>query len=89
VRRERSARKRKEVMDEYFAAVLEGYRSETEIDDAALAQLPLFINVEFMGCIVEIVRDNLDRGKELRYLKKCIEMDIPYAGIFKYRRWCL
>jgi len=86
VRGERSAHKRRQRMGEYFAAILEGYRSETELDDAILARLPLFINVVLMEHAAEIIRDNLDRRKELRYLKKCIEKDIPYAGIFKYRK---
>ena len=89
VRNERSARKRKKFMDEYFAAVLAGYRSETDIGDDALALLPLFIDVTLMGHIVEIIRDNLERRRGLRYLRKCLEKGIPYAGIFKYRKWSL
>jgi len=89
IRGECSAHRRKQRMDEYFSTVIAGYRSETEIDAAVLEQLPLFINVNLMEDIAEIIRENLDRGKELRYLRKCLEKDVPYAGIFKYRKWCL
>jgi len=89
IRGERSARKRRQFMDDYFQTVLKGYRSETEVDDAMLARLPLFIDATLMEHIIEIERDKLDRRKELPCLKKCLERDIPYAGIFRYRKWCL
>ncbi len=50
---EPDAAKRQKFMDEYFNQCLEGYRSETEIDDAMLEQLPLFIQVNLMEWIVD------------------------------------
>lgn len=85
---EQDADKRKKFMEDYFETVLAGYRSETQIDNAMLEKLPLFIKVGIMEGIVdafEVMRNNgeepeCDEG--LSYLIKCMEDDIPYMGFF-------
>jgi len=85
---EKHASKRKQFMDEYFATVLAGYRSETSIEDAMLEKLPLFINVNIMEGIVdafEVMRNNGEEpecDEDLSYRIKCLEDDIPYKGFF-------
>jgi Ser/Thr protein kinase RdoA (MazF antagonist) len=85
---EPDAGKRKKFMDDYFKTALEGYRSETRIDDSMLEQLPLFIKVTLMEQIVdefECMRNNGEEpevDEELSYCIKCLEDDIPYVGFF-------
>ncbi|MCH1624465.1 phosphotransferase enzyme family protein [Ferdinandcohnia quinoae] len=81
-------KKRREFMKDYFTIILDGYRSETEIDDNMLNQLPVFINATIMENIVdryEVMKNNeIDPvcDEELMYLIKCLEDDIPYKGFF-------
>ncbi|MBU9722816.1 MULTISPECIES: phosphotransferase enzyme family protein [Bacillaceae] len=85
---EHDADKRKKFMEEYFATVLAGYKSETNIEIPMLDKLPLFINVTVMENIIdtfEVMRNNneeLEVDEELTYLIKCLEDDIPYKGFF-------
>ena len=85
---EPDADKRKKFMDDYFEIVLEGYRSETKIEDSMLDQLPLFIQVCDMENIVDYFEVIQNSGEEPRsdevmsYLIKCMEEDIPYKGFF-------
>ncbi|TCZ76541.1 aminoglycoside phosphotransferase [Paenibacillus albiflavus] len=85
---EPDAGKRKKFMEDYFEIVLEGYRSETKLEDSMLNMLPLFININIMENIVELFKDMRDNGEELEcdevlsYLIKCLEDDIPYQGFF-------
>lgn len=85
---EQDAGKRKKFMDDYFKTVLEGYRSETRIDDTRLDKLPLFIKVTLMENIIdafEVMQHNGEGpvcDEELSYLIKCLEDDIPYKGFF-------
>lgn len=85
---EPSIPKRRQFMIECFATVLEGYRSETEISNQMLENLPLFIKVNLMESIIdafEVMRYNGEKLKcdeDLSYLIKCIEDDIPYMGFF-------
>ncbi|AIQ57943.1 aminoglycoside phosphotransferase [Paenibacillus borealis] len=80
--------KRKEFMDEYFATVLAGYRSETGIESAVLEQLPLFIQATLMESVVdafEVMRNNggePECDERLSFLIKCLEDDILYNGFF-------
>ncbi|MFC3746943.1 phosphotransferase enzyme family protein [Paenibacillus sp. GCM10012306] len=80
--------KRKAFMDDYFKVVLEGYRSETQLEQAMLSQLPLFIQTHLMENIVDIFEYKRHAGEEpkcdeeLSYLIKCMEDDIPYFGFF-------
>ena len=85
---EPDAGKRKKFMEDYFQTILEGYRSETRIDDSMLDQLPLFIQVNLMENIVdafEVMRNNGEApvcDENLAYTIKCLEDDIPYLGFF-------
>ncbi len=80
--------KRKEFMDNYFETVLEGYKSETEIENLMLDKLALFIQVTLMEGVVdafEVMRNNGEEpecDEELSYRIKCLEDDIPYLGFF-------
>lgn len=85
---EQDVGKRQKFMEDYFETVLAGYRSETEIENAMLEKLPLFIKVTIMENIVdafEVMRNNGEEPEcnaELSYLVKCMEDDIPYEGFF-------
>ncbi|CAH8770836.1 phosphotransferase enzyme family protein [Paenibacillus dendritiformis] len=85
---EPDAGKRKTFMDAYFKTVLAGYRSETNLEDSMLDQLPLFIQVCVMENIVASFEDMQNSGEEpecdeeLSYLIICMEDDIPYYGFF-------
>jgi Ser/Thr protein kinase RdoA (MazF antagonist) len=85
---EPDAGKRKKFMDDYFETVLEGYKSETKIEDSMLERLPLFIQVTLMENIVDAFEGMHNTGEEpecdeeLSYLIKCMEDDIPYKGFF-------
>ncbi|ANY76772.1 aminoglycoside phosphotransferase [Paenibacillus ihbetae] len=85
---EPDAGKRKAFMDDYFETVLEGYRSETKLEDTMLDQLPLFIQACVMENIVDAFEVMHNTGEEpgcdeeLSYLIKCMEDDIPYIGFF-------
>ncbi|WP_233530925.1 phosphotransferase [Paenibacillus alkalitolerans] len=86
--REQDAGKRKKFMDDYFKTALEGYRSETKIEDSMLDKLPLFIKVTLMENIVDEFECMWNNGEEpkcdewLSYCIKCLEDDIPYMGFF-------
>jgi Ser/Thr protein kinase RdoA (MazF antagonist) len=85
---EQDAGKRRKFMDDYFETILEGYRSETSIENSMLDKLPLFIKVSLMEGIAdafEIMRNNGEKpecDERLSYLIKCMEDDIPYTGFF-------
>jgi len=85
---EPDAGKRKNFMDDYFRTVLEGYTSETKIEDLMLDKLSLFIQITLIENIVdafEVMRNNgeeLKCDEELSYRIKCLEDDIPYLGFF-------
>jgi len=85
---EPDADKRKVFMDNYFETVLDGYKSETLIENSMLDKLPLFIQVNLIENIVdafEVMRNNGEEpacDEELAYLIKCLEDDIPYKGFF-------
>lgn len=80
--------KRRKFMEDYFKIALDGYRSETEIDENMLDKLPVFINTNIMENIVDTfeVMKNSENDpecdEELMYLIKCLEDDIPYMGFF-------
>jgi Ser/Thr protein kinase RdoA (MazF antagonist) len=80
--------KRQQFMTEYFETVLEGYKSETKIDDKMLKNLQLFINVNIMESIIdafEVMHNNGEKpecDEQLSYLIKCMEDEIPYEGFF-------
>ena len=88
IQSEEDGQKRKNSMGKYFETVLEGYRSETNLDDSELSKLPMFIQVYQMDTILhefEEMRDNgqdVECDEELSYHIKCLENDIPFMGFF-------
>ena len=85
---EKDTTKRKEIMDNFLTVVLDGYKSETRLEDWMLDKFPFFINIVMMVLIIEsfeYIRSNGEEPEydfELSYLVKCIEDDIPYMGFF-------
>lgn len=79
--------KRMEGMAQYFSAVLEGYRSETEVSDELLTQLPLFIDMTLIEYVVDAfecsARGESEELEEdyFRNMANCLIHDIPYAGV--------
>ena len=85
---EQDAGKRKKFMDDYFNTVLDGYKSETRIENSMLDKLSLFIQVTLVENIVDAFEVMWNNGEdpecdeELSYRIKCLEDDIPYMGFF-------
>ena len=84
-RHEPDARRRREYMDHYFAAILEGYRSETEISDELLEKLPLFIDMTIIESVTDEFECSAREGGEpdeedIADAENCLINDIPYAG---------
>lgn len=52
-------------MKGYFDTVLAGYRSETEVSDEELSQLPLFIDMVWIENIVDEFECAAREGEEL------------------------
>ena len=69
----------------YFDTVLEGYRSETEVSDEELSQLPLFIDMVLIENIVDEFECCAREGEEvdpddIENAAECLINRIPYAG---------
>ena len=84
-RNEADRKKRKAGMKRYFETILEGYRSETDISDAFLDRLPLFIDMVLIENIVDEFECCKREGEELDYediedAAECLIESIPYAG---------
>lgn len=85
---EKDVNKRRRFMEDYFEVVLNGYRSETNLDDAMLAQLPLFIQTTILENMIDAFEVAQHSGEQaecdeaLQYLIKCMEEDIPDKGFF-------
>jgi Ser/Thr protein kinase RdoA (MazF antagonist) len=85
---EKDVNKRMKFMEDYFKTVLDGYRSETDLDDVMLEQLPLFLQTAILENLIdafEVAQQNgeqVECDEELKYLIKCLEEDIPYRGFF-------
>lgn len=80
------AGKRKAFMTYYFDAVLRGYRSETEVSENLLEQLPLFIDMVLIENVVDAFECCLREGEEvdeedLAVAARCLIQEIPCAGI--------
>ncbi len=83
---EENAEKRMEYMGHYFDTVLKGYRSETEISEELLRQLPLFIDMVLIENVIDEFECCLREGEELDYediedAAECLIHRIPYAGV--------
>ncbi|MBQ6961249.1 MAG: phosphotransferase [Clostridia bacterium] len=81
-------KKRMEGMRHYFDTVLEGYRSETEVPDELLKQLPLFIDMTIIENVVDEFACSAREGElpddeDIEDLAECLIHDIPYAGFFE------
>ena len=79
--------KRLEYMkNKYFAKILEGYRSETDVSEKLLDKLPLFIDMVLIEGVVDEFECAAREGEEpdpedIDDYVKCLVEDIPYAGI--------
>jgi len=88
IKRETCTDKRKAFMDKYFKTVLDGYKSETAIDDSYLDNLEIFLKANQVEVIVshfECLRDGDNDGIGDEWILsaiKCLEEDIPYCGLF-------
>jgi hypothetical protein len=75
-------------MEQYFATILEGYRSETEVSDELLDRLQLFIDMVLIENIVDEFECCAREGEEVDYedienAAECLINKIPYAGFCK------
>ena len=80
--------KRMEGMRHYFETILEGYRSETDVPDELLEELPLFIDMTIIENVVDEFECSAREGEvpddeDIEDLVKCLVNDIPYAGFGK------
>ena len=80
--------KRKKGMKKYFDTVLSGYRSETDISDELIDQLPLFIDMVLIENIVDEFecchRENAEPDMEdIVDEMECLVHNIPFAGFFQ------
>lgn len=85
---EPDARKRRAFMDEYFAEVVKGYRSETEIADSELETLPLMLRATTLEHFIDAFevaraeRAEVEFDGEWEFRVKCFMEDMPYLGFF-------
>lgn len=87
-RNEADSKKRMAGMKRYFETILEGYRSETDISDAFLDRLPLFIDMVLIENIVDEFECAAREGEEPEFediedAAECLTGSIPYAGFFE------
>jgi len=83
---EEDPKKRMAFMEQYFDVILQGYRSETNVADELLKQLPLFIDMVLIENIVDEFECCEREGEELDYediedAAECLIHNIPYAGV--------
>ncbi len=83
---EEDAEKRMEYMRHYFDTILQGYRSETEVSNELLEQLPLFIDMVLIENVIDEFECCEREGEELDYediedVAECLIESIPYAGV--------
>lgn len=79
--------KRRVFMTEYFDVLLAGYRSETEVSEALLEKLPLFIDMVLIENIVDEFECCQREGRQLddediEDAAECLIQNIPWAGFF-------
>lgn len=79
--------RRKEIMANYFDAILKGYRSETDISEELLQKLPLFIDMVLIENIVDEFECSKREHEEVDYediedAAECLINGVPYAGFF-------
>lgn len=76
-------------MRHYFDTVLAGYRTETDIPDALLAQLSLFVDMVLIENIVDefecCAREGeLPEDEDIHNAAECLNREIPFAGLGMY-----
>ena len=82
---EKDKEKRRAGMQDYFATVIEGYRSENNLSEDMLEKLPLFIDMVLVENIVDECECCKRAGEELDYedienAANCLINDIAFAG---------
>ncbi|MBP5332138.1 MAG: phosphotransferase [Lachnospiraceae bacterium] len=85
-RQETDPGKRFTLMQQCFDIQLQGYKTETDIPDEMLNELPLFIDMVLIENIVDDFECSIREGEELDYediedAAECLINGIPYAGI--------
>ena len=86
---EGNALKRKEIMDNRFDNILEGYLAENDLSDYWLKKLPFFLKLVVMENIINEYRylalegDDEGPDEELEYKIACVERDLEYMGFFE------
>ena len=83
---EPDGQKRLAYMKRYFDAILGGYRSETDVSDALLEKLPLFIDMVLIENIVDEFECAAREGEpvdpeDIGDAARCLVEDIPWAGV--------
>ena len=81
----RDAGQRMACMDQYFGKILEGYRSETDVSEAMLEKLPLFIHMTIIEFVIDEFECCAREGgepdeEEIGNAVRCLVNDIPYGG---------
>lgn len=79
---------RRKGMEKYFAMVIKGYRSETDISDEMLNRLQTFIDMVLIENIVDefecCQRENIEPDEEdIEDEMNCLVNNIPFAGFFE------
>ena len=82
---EQDPARRMKGMEQYFSTVLEGYRSETEVPEELLAQLPMFIDMTLIESVTDEFECCAREGgvpdyEDIEDAAECLINDIPYAG---------
>lgn len=82
---EEDAEKCRTFMTGYFNTILKGYRTETELSEELLAELPLFIDIVLIENIVDefecCSRENrLPDYEDIEDEANSLINDVPYAG---------
>lgn len=78
IRFETDFEKRKQFMEDYFAKILEGYRTETSLDAAIVEQLPLFVQANRIEHLVDAFEVEQSTGEnyldeeDLERISKCL-----------------
>jgi len=80
-----NAGQRMACMDQYFGKILEGYRSETDVSEAMLEKLPLFIDMTMIEFVIDefecCAREGGEPDQEdIGNAVYCLVNDIPYGG---------
>ncbi|MBO4635923.1 MAG: phosphotransferase [Clostridiales bacterium] len=78
---------RKKGMDHYFATVLEGYRSETDVSEEMLDNLQLFIDMTIIEYVIDEFQCSIREGElpdpeDIEHAYNVLIHDIPFAGFF-------